>query len=86
MAGMSTQLRNRINEERAKADLPPINCKGQIKKPLGRPRIDPELLKKPMNRKSFLNFYPDEPKKEITRPPAVYNNTSYTSVYEKYGV
>lgn len=57
-----------------------------IKKPVGRPRIDPELLKKPQRKSVYLNFLPDDPKPKIQRPPATYDNKSYQSVYEKYGV
>ena len=75
-----------INKQRLQEGLPPLNTKGEIKKPLGRPKIDPALLKAPPKRNVFMNFYQDEPKKPIQRPPAIYDNKSYLNVFEKYGI
>lgn len=56
-------------------------------KKLGRPRMD-ESKKKPQSRPSILhlNFLPDPPRPTINRPSAKYDNQSYQSIYEKYGV
>jgi hypothetical protein len=75
-----------INKQRLQEGLPPLNTKGEVKKPLGRPKIDPELLKRPQRKSTYLNFIDDPPKQQMKRPPAVYNNTSYLNVFEKYGV
>lgn len=75
-----------INNERQKQNLPPLNTKGEVKKQLGRPRIDPELLKKPQRKSVYLNFHCDEPKPAIQRPPTKYDNASYQDIYNKYGL
>lgn len=55
-------------------------------KKLGRLRME-ESEKKPQSRRTgmYSNFLPDE-KKEIIRPSAIYDNQSYTSIFEKYGI
>lgn len=81
----------RNNNLRKEEGLEPLTWVDYIRdnppKKLGRPRIE-DHLKKPASRKShfFLNFHPDEKKEPIARPPAIYDNTSYKSVYEKYGI
>lgn len=80
----------RTNNIRKEQGLEPISWAEYISdsppKKLGRPRME-ESEKKPqgVRTRRYLNFLPDE-KKEIIRPSATYDNQSYTSIFEKYGI